>query len=107
MLPPFILNLSHEQNKLNPQHTKPNKPELKIIQDNKWEQIRVYWQPQGKQTIKYWLVQIKKNDEWNTRILPGNQNSYFVNDIDIENIAVSGVSRYGIKGKIAVVSVKK
>ncbi|MDY6900989.1 MAG: hypothetical protein SWZ49_23335 [Cyanobacteriota bacterium] len=28
-------------------------------------------------------------------------------ELNIENIAVSGVSRYGIKGKVAVVGVKK
>ena len=49
---------------------------------------------------------MKKDDEWTTKILPGNKNSYFLNDIDIDNIAVSGVSRYGIEGKTAVVGVE-
>ncbi|MEA5594505.1 glycoside hydrolase family 10 protein [Rivularia sp. UHCC 0363] len=86
---------------------KPNKPELKIIQDKKLGQIRLYWQPKGKQQIQSWVVQIKKGDEWTTKILPGSNNSYFVNDMQVENIAVSGVSRYGIGGKTAVVGVEE
>ncbi|MEB3215082.1 MAG: hypothetical protein VKN72_02335 [Nostocales cyanobacterium 94392] len=86
---------------------KPNKPELKIIQDQKLGQIRLYWQPKGKQNIKSWVVQMKKGDEWTTKIFSESENSYFVNDMQVENIAVSGVSRYGIAGEIAVVDVEK
>ena len=87
--------------------TQPKKPELQIIQDKKLGQIRLYWQPESKQQIQSWVVQLKKGDEWTTKILPGNKNSYFVNDTQIENIAVSGVSRYGIEGKTAVISVEE
>ncbi len=87
--------------------TQPQKPELQIIQDKKLGQIRLYWQPKNKQDIKSWVVQLKKGDEWMTKILPGDKNSYFINNIDIENIAVGGVSRYGIEGETAVVSVEE
>ncbi len=87
--------------------TQPKKPELQIVQDKKLGQIRLYWQPKSKQQIQSWVVQLKKGDEWTTKILPGNKNSYFVNDMQIENIAVSGVSRYGIEGKTAVVGVEE
>ncbi len=88
-------------------NTQPKKPELQIIQDKKLGQIKLYWQPKSKQQIQSWVVQLKKGDEWTTKILPGNKNSYFVNDTQIENIAVSGVSRYGIEGKTAVVGVEE
>ncbi|MGB3759968.1 MAG: family 10 glycosylhydrolase [Rivularia sp. (in: cyanobacteria)] len=87
--------------------TQPEKPELQIIQDKKLGQIKLYWQPKSKQQIQSWVVQLKKGDEWTTKILPGNKNSYLVNDMQIENIAVSGVSRYGIEGKTAVVGVEE
>lgn len=87
--------------------TQPKKPELKMIQDQKLGQIRIYWQPKGNQKIKSWVVQINKGDEWHTKILPGNKKFYFINDIKVENIAVSAVSRYGIQGQTTVVSVEK
>ena len=52
-------------------------------------------------------MQLKKDDEWITKILPGNKNSYFVNDMEVDNIAVGGVSRYGIEGETVVVDVEE
>lgn len=91
-------------------NTSPGKPKLRISRDTKSGKIIIFWQPTGRQKTQLWVLQTNKGNEWNTNILPASQNLYIIPEQKSENlpigsIAVSGVSRYGIQGKNAVVEV--
>ena len=84
----------------------PGKPELKISRDIKSGKIKFIWQS-AQQKIQLWVLQIQKGSDWTTEILPGIQNSYELDNNQIESFAISGVTRYGIQGKTVVVNVRR
>lgn len=84
----------------------PGKPELKISRNIKSGKIKFIWQS-AQQKIQLWVLQIQKGSDWTTEILPGIQNSYELDDNQIESFAISGVTRYGIQGKTIFVNVRR
>jgi uncharacterized lipoprotein YddW (UPF0748 family) len=85
-------------------NTQPSKPEIIISKDIESGQIRLEWNSTDSQKSWLWVVQMNKGNGWSTEILPSQQNFYVVNDREVENVALSAVTRYGIQGKTAVVN---
>jgi uncharacterized lipoprotein YddW (UPF0748 family) len=85
----------------------PGKPELRITKDKKSGNIQLNWQATGKQKAQLWVLQTKTGDEWKTNILPLQTTSYLLTNPQVENVALSAVSRYGIQGEITVGEVKE
>jgi uncharacterized lipoprotein YddW (UPF0748 family) len=83
--------------------TPPEKPDLSIAKDATGGKVLLKWQPTGKQKVWLWVVQTKTGNEWNTEILPAGQNSTFITNNQVEDVAVSAVTRYGIQGTSAIV----
>ncbi|WP_339383906.1 glycoside hydrolase family 10 protein [Fortiea sp. LEGE XX443] len=87
--------------------TPPEKPQVSLEKDVIGNKILLKWQPTGKQQVWLWVVQSKIGNEWNTSILPAGQNSTLINNPQVEDVAISAVTRYGIQGTSAVVEVQK
>ncbi|WGV24787.1 glycoside hydrolase family 10 protein [Halotia branconii] len=87
--------------------TPPGKPDLSIQKDATGNTIRLNWKPTGKEIVSSWVVQTKIGNEWTTNILPVGQTSSVLSNTQVEDVAVSAVTRYGIQGTSAVVEVQK
>lgn len=84
-------------------NTPPEKPQVSLEKDVTGTKTVLRWQPTGKQPVWLWVVQTKTGNEWNTNILPTGQNSTLLNNNQVEDVAISAVTRYGIQGTSAVV----
>jgi uncharacterized lipoprotein YddW (UPF0748 family) len=84
--------------------TPPEKPDLSIVNASA-SKILLKWQPTGKQQVWLWVVQTKTGDDWKTEILPVGQNSISISNNQVEDVAVSAVTRYGIQGQSAIVDI--
>jgi uncharacterized lipoprotein YddW (UPF0748 family) len=85
-------------------NTPPEKPDLSIVNASA-NKILLKWQPTGKQQVWLWVVQTKTGNDWKTEILPVEKTSISISNHGVEDIAVSGVTRYGIQGKSAIVEI--
>ncbi|MFH7026350.1 MAG: glycoside hydrolase family 10 protein [Heteroscytonema crispum UTEX LB 1556] len=83
----------------------PGKPVLSISKDKISGNFQLNWKPTGREKVWLWVVQTKTGSEWTTNILPASQNSYSLNNTQVESVAVSGVTRFGMQGGSAVVEV--
>ncbi|MEA5578587.1 hypothetical protein [Anabaena sp. UHCC 0451] len=83
------------------------KPELTITKDEKSGNLHLNWQIQGKQKIQLWVLHTQTGNEWKTNILPLQTTSYLLINNEVENVAISAVSRYGIQGESVVMEVKE
>ncbi|WP_313954484.1 family 10 glycosylhydrolase [Aulosira sp. FACHB-615] len=86
-------------------NTPPEKPQVSLAKDVTGTKTVVRWQATGKQAVWLWVVQTKIGNEWNTNILPAGQNSTLLNNHQVEDVAVSAVTRYGVQGTSAVVEI--
>ncbi|MBD2446298.1 family 10 glycosylhydrolase [Nostoc sp. FACHB-152] len=82
--------------------TLPEKPDLSIANASA-SKLLIKWQPTGKQQVWLWVVQTKTGNDWNTQILPAGQTSISISNNQVEDVAVSAVTRYGIQGSSAIV----
>ncbi|MBP5972514.1 family 10 glycosylhydrolase [Brasilonema sp. CT11] len=83
----------------------PSKPILDI-QKNTFTNInQLTWKPTGTQPVSLWVLQTKTGNEWKTNILPANQNTFPLTDINVDTVAVSGVSRYGIQSSANIIQI--
>lgn len=85
----------------------PGQPKLTITTDDKSGNIKLNWQATGNEKTQLWVLQTKTENKWKTKILPLQLTSYLLTNTEVENVAVSAVSRYGIQGESAVVEVKE
>lgn len=85
----------------------PGKPELTITKDKKSGHLQLNWQAKGQQKTQLWVLQTQTGNEWKTNILPLETTSYLLTNPQIQNVAISAVSRYGIQGEITVMAVKE
>ena len=68
--------------------------------------LKLNWTPRGTNSVRWWLVQTKLNDDWKTELLPGSASSKsFVDAPDI--LAVTAVDRAGNLSAPSVLQVKK
>ncbi len=61
--------------------------------------IKLKWDPSGRETVGWWVVQFKAGGKWATEILPGTQLSYHLKTSGLAStdvLAVTAVSRCGI-----------
>ncbi|MCC5636553.1 family 10 glycosylhydrolase [Nostoc sp. CHAB 5844] len=86
-------------------NTPPEKPQVSLEKDVTGSKIVLRWQPTGKQPVWLWVVQTKTGNEWNTNILSAGQNSTLLNNNQVEDVAVSAVTRYGVQGTSAIVEI--
>jgi hypothetical protein len=84
----------------------PGKPKITITKDEKTGNIQLNWQATGKQKTQLWVLQIKTGNEWKTNILPSQQTTYLLTNNEIDHIAISAVSRYGMQGESTVIQLK-
>ncbi len=85
----------------------PGQPRLTITTDDKSGNIKLNWQATGNEKTQLWVLQAKTENEWKTKILPSQKTSYLLTNTEVENVAVSAVSRYGIQGESTVLEVKE
>ncbi|MBD2436795.1 family 10 glycosylhydrolase [Nostoc sp. FACHB-110] len=83
--------------------TPPEKPTVSIVKDTIGGKTLLTWQPTGKQQVWLWVVQTKTGNEWKTEIVPAGQNSTLITNNQVEDVAVSAVTRYGVQGTSAII----
>ncbi|BAZ14548.1 hypothetical protein NIES4071_63920 [Calothrix sp. NIES-4071] len=84
----------------------PTKPIVNTQKNALTNITQLTWTATGKQPVSSWVLQTKTGNEWKTNILPANQNSYPLTDINVDTVAVSGVSRYGIQSPTTIINIK-
>jgi uncharacterized lipoprotein YddW (UPF0748 family) len=78
----------------------PGRPRLEINRDG----TRLEWGPAGAESIATWIVQVKKDDRWDTILLRGQQRELKLKFAP-EAVAVTGVDRCGVASQ--AVSLKR
>jgi hypothetical protein len=58
------------------------------------DQRMVRWSVPAGQMVSVWILQVKRGNDWETRILPGKNRSELVNTRNASAICVTAVSRF-------------
>lgn len=64
------------------------------------------WEAASQPEVGWWVLQIQKEQDWTTQIFPRQQTSYLLIEGEVDKVAISAVTRYGIQGESRVVEMR-
>lgn len=84
----------------------PAKPNLSAV-GNGDRSVKITWNAGSGETVWLWLLQVRKGEQWSSKILPGHNRSHILSGAAPDAMALSAVDRLGNASSPATLAARK